>query len=74
MTTLSPLPLAGEGWGEGKLAKLSTPTALARRCAPTSPASGRGEYQGGGGGGSKTYTEIVPVAVPPRPSDTVYSK
>ena len=44
----------------------------------TGPSAGfsrkRERRYGSGGGTSNTYTEIVPVAVPPRPSDTVYSK
>nr|QDF40208.1 hypothetical protein FJN17_23005 [Bradyrhizobium symbiodeficiens] len=39
-----PRPLAGEGWGEG-VSTGENPQegmSLTRRCAPTSPASGRG--------------------------------
>ena len=47
-----PLPLAGEGWGEGKLATTSPHPA----CGPTLPRGGRGGCHGGGGGISNTYT------------------
>jgi len=48
----SPLPLAGEGWGEGNLVEAFRTLALTL----PSPASGRGEKQNqsDGGGGAST--------------------